>query len=57
MYRHCMLAASGPVLSFNLKHPVGSREALERQLGAVQDADMMELLASVGKLKASPLSP
>ena len=30
------------------------REALEKQLGAVQDADVVELLASVARLRVSP---
>ena len=32
------------------------REAVEKRLGAIQDADMMELLASVAKLRVSPTS-
>ena len=30
------------------------REALEQRLGAVGDADMMEMLAAVAKLRVSP---
>ena len=33
------------------------REALEQRVGAVGDADMMEMLAAVAKLRVSPCTP